>query len=270
MTGVQTCALPISALAAVALFAAAPGQQTFGAVQAAAHALAAAIENDNVRALRAILGPEGASIVDSGDPAQDRTVRARLARLSEEKVQVAQSAADRATILLGNAEQPYPVPLVFDGERWRFDSVAGAAAVLPRRIADNERTAIEVCRAYWQAQGDYRNAHGGGEYAAKLQDLSGESPNPGLFARAVGAMFLRGAKPAPYNGYNFRLLKPEGDRLPPLLGFPAAYAVSGIRTFIVDRDPVVYGQDLGADTAAFARKPARVTLGDNWKPVNLQ
>jgi Protein of unknown function (DUF2950) len=284
----------------VALAAPQPPQRAFSTPQEAAHAVVEASENNDTNALLKIFGAEGRSIVVSGDPEEDKNGRAQFARLAREKLQIRLDAPDRATILAGSDEWPFPVPLVEKNGQWRFDSARGKIDVLGRRIGRNELNAIEVCRRYVEAQMDYaahhRDAGGNPEYAQKILSSPGKKDGlydgeadtllPKPFAAAAAAMFAEGKKPVPFQGYYFRVLKAQGPDADggaidyvvkgemiggfALIGYPAEYGASGIRSFIVNQKAVVYQKDLGPTTGAAARQMTRYNPGKTWKPVALE
>ena len=287
--------------ACYALRAAPPAaQRTFATPQEAAHALADAAEANDTAALLKILGPEGKDIVSSGDASEDKSGRSQFARLAAEKLQIRQDTADRNTILAGSQEWPFPVPLVFTGGRWRFDSAAGRVEVLARRVGRHELDAIEVCRGYVEAQMDFAAHHGGSaplHYAQSIVSSPGKQdglywegdPNslvPKSFASAAAAMFAQGKRPVPYHGYYFRILKAQGPDAEggaadymvngqmiggfALVAFPAEYGVSGILTFIVNQHGIVYSKDLGANTMMLARKMTVFNPDKSWKPAHLE
>jgi hypothetical protein len=299
-----TLAAIVLAGACVSMRAAAPpaGQRTFATPQEAAHAVAAAAEDNDTAALLKILGPDGKDNVSSGDANEDKAGRAQFARLAAEKLQIRQDTADRSTILAGNQDWPFPVPLVRgkDGA-WRFDSSAGRVEVLARRIGRHELNAIEVCRGYVEAQMEYATRHHDGpgamQYAQKIASTPGkqdglywegdrESLVPKSFAAAAAAMFAEGKKPVPYHGYYFHILKAQGPDAEggavdyvvkgqmiggfALVAFPAEYGVSGILTFIVNQHGIVYSKDLGPNTMALARRIAVFNPDKTWKPAHLE
>ena len=278
------------------------GQKSFATPQEAAHALADAAALNDTAALVKILGPDGKAIVSSGDPNEDKSGRAQFARMAAEKLQIRQDQADRNTILAGNQEWPFPVPLVRgkDG-MWRFDAAAGRVEVLARRIGRHELDAIEVCRGYVEAQMDYatrhNDGHGGMQYAQKIVSSPGkrdglywegdqQSPVPKSFAAAAAAMFAEGKKPVPYHGYYFHILKAQGADAEggaadyvvkgemiggfALVAFPAEYGVSGILTFIVNQRGIVYSKDLGPNTMTLARQMTSFNPDKTWKPAHLE
>jgi hypothetical protein len=279
-------------------------QQTFATPQEAAQATIDATARNDTAALLKLFGPGGKDIVESGDPAQDKSGRAEFAAAARAKLEVHQDPTnpDRATLSVGEQDWPFPVPLVRAGGRWRFDSLAGRVEILAHRIGENEVNAVEICRGYVEAQNDYasqdRNKDGILQYAQKIVSTPGkrdglywegdtESLVPKAFADAAAANLTAGARKADrYHGYYFKILKAQGPDAPggafdyvvkgnmiggfALVAFPAEYGVSGIKTFIVNYQGVVYGKDLGASTAAIAGKITRFNPDKTWKPVEKE
>jgi hypothetical protein len=277
-------------------------QQTFATPQEAGQALIAAAEHNDTEGMLKLFGPQGKDIVVSGDTAEDKAGRADFAARAHENMQVNQDHTnpDRAILVIGNDEWPFPVPLVRgkDG-KWSFDSAQGKFEVLARRVGRNELNVIDVCRGYVEAQMEYsardRDKRGMLEYAQKIistpgkQDglyWEGESENlaPKAFADAAAAMLLQeGKKPQPYHGYYFHILKAQGPEAPggalnyvvkgemiggfALIAWPAEYGVTGVHTFIVSHHGVVYERDLGASTSTAARAITAFNPEKGWKRV---
>jgi hypothetical protein len=274
------------------------GQKTFATPQEAAQALVDAAARNDAAALLQIFGPGGKDIVQSGDAAEDKASREQFAALARQKMQVeTDEDHDRATIVVGPDDWPMPVPIVLDKGKWRFDPSVGRVEVLARRVGRNELTAIEVCRAYVEAQMEYasrdRTASGVLQYAQKILSApgkkdglywEGESDNlvPKAFADASAAM-LAGKKATPYHGYYFHILKAQGPEAEggamdyvvngrmiggfALVAFPDEYGVSGIQTFLVSHHGKVYEKDLGSTTGVVARQMIRFNPDKSWKVV---
>ncbi len=277
-----------------------PAQQTFATAQEAAQALVnAAAQNDTVALLK-IFGPAGKDIVESGDAAADKAGRAHFVGLAHAKIEVSPEPGnpDRATLVVGPQDWPFPVQLVHKNNQWYFDSAAGRMEVLARRVGRNEMTAIDVCRGYVEAQMEYaahdRNGDGVLQYAQKIASApgkkdglywEGETGNlvPRDFAGAAAALFAEGRKPLPYHGYYFHILKAQGPDAQggaldyvvkgkmiggfALIAWPAEYGVSGIKTFLISHRGVVYEKDLGNATATLARQITRFNPDKTWKAV---
>jgi len=288
-------------LAAVILDAAPQAsERSFATPEEAAQALVQAAENNDTAAMLKLFGPQGKDIVESGDPAADKNGRAEFARRAREKMQVQPEPSNpgRAVIVVGEDNWPLPVPLVRRDGKWRFDAVQGRMAVLARRVGRNELAAIDVCRAYVEAQMEYasrdRDNKGVLQYAQKIVSSSGNKDGlywegepdnlvPKSFADAATAMFAGGKKPVPYHGYYFHILKAQGPDAPggardyvvkghmiggfALLAYPAEYGVSGIKTFLVNNQGMVYEKDLGAATSTIARQMSRFNPDKTWQTV---
>jgi hypothetical protein len=242
-------------------------------------------------ALVKVLGPAGKRLVYSGDPVADKEGRARFVAIYDEMHKVNPVGDARAELAIGKDAFPFPIPLVKQGSTWRFDTAAGAAEVLARRVGRNELNAIEVCRAFVDAEREYAaKSLGGGvlaDYAQRFNSRPGkhdglywpaaageaESPMGPLVAAAQAEGYDGGAlhpKRAPYHGYYYRILKRQGLNAPggaydyvvnghmiggfALIAYPAKWGDSGVMTFAVNQDGVVYQKNLGRDTAAIARR----------------
>lgn len=301
MTSTMTRLILILAMAALLTAQQQVGQQSFATPQDAAHALVDAAGKNDTAALRKLFGPQGADIVQSGDRAEVKDSRAEFARRAHEKmeVQIEPSNPDRAIVVVGNQNWPLPVPLVrTKAGPWHFDAARGRVEILARRVGRNELVAIDVCRAYVEAQMAYasrdRDGNGVLKYAQKIVSppgktnglyREGETDNlvPKAFADAAAAMFAEGKKPMPYHGYYFRVLTAQGPEAQggprtyvvkgqmiggfALIAYPAEYGVSGIKTFIVNQRGVVYEKDMGAATGTLAAQTTRFNPDKSWKAV---
>jgi hypothetical protein len=291
----------VALLAGMALIPAAAqtGQKTFATPQDAAQALIDACAANDTAALLQIFGPGGKDIVQSGEAAVDKEHREHFAALAHEKMQVElDEDKDRATLVVGPDDWPLPVPIVLEKGQWRFHSALGRVEVLARRVGRNELTAIEVCRAYVEAQTEYaahdRTTSGILQYAQKILSSPGKKDGlywegepdnlvPKAFADASAAMLAEGKKPAPYHGYYFRILKAQGPDAEggameyvvggkmvggfALVAYPAEYGASGIKTFAINHRGALYEKDLGPTTAVLARQMMRFNPGKGWKAV---
>ncbi|HKE29357.1 MAG TPA: DUF2950 domain-containing protein [Bryobacteraceae bacterium] len=275
-------------------------QRAFATPQEAAQALVDATAKNDTAAMLRLFGSSGRDIVESGDAAQDKARRADFARRAGEKLEIETEPSNpsRATVVVGQEGWPLPVPLVRKNGQWSFDAPAGRVEVLARRVGRNELVAIDVCRAYVEAQMEYasRDRDGAGtlHYAQRIASSpgkrdglywEGEPDNlvPKAFADAAAAMFAEGKKPETYHGYYFRILKAQGPDAQggaadyvvkgqmiggfALVAFPAEYGVSGVKTFLVNHEGVVYEKDLGSQTDALARAMTRFNPGKGWKAV---
>jgi hypothetical protein len=289
--------------------AAAPAQKTFATPQEAADALIAATTNFDVTALLGLFGPDGKDLVSTADPVQDKNnaeVFAAAARVKHEVVVNPKNPA-LATLIVGEKDWPFPVPITKTGARWSFNGKDGVRELMYRRIGANELDAIQVCRGFVEAQEEYawmaRAVTGVSQYAQKIISSPGkrdglywpktdgwpDSPISERVAHAIAEGY--DLKPGTgYHGYHYKVLKGQGPaaRLGKmdyliegvmiggfaLLAVPAEYRVTGVKTFMVSYDGVVYQKDLGPDTLKVAEsielynpdKTWQVT-DDEWPPL---
>jgi hypothetical protein len=273
-------------------------QKTFDTAQQAADAMILAVKNDDVPALLEIFGPAGKDFVSTGDDVQDKNSRAEFAALAQEKmsVEIVPQHPNTAILSVGNEEWPTPVPIVKVAGKWHFDSQAGRTAILDRRIGGNELDAITICRGYAEAQEVYASEihddSGVNQYAQRIISTPGKHDglawrNPdgtegGPIAEAVAKAIEEGytSKSGPYHGYYFKTLMGQGPAAPlgqldyvvggamiggfALVAWPAEYRVSGVETFIVSYDGIVYQKDLGPDTAKIASAMERYNPEKTW------
>jgi hypothetical protein len=279
-------------------------QRTFATPQEAVQATIDAAERNDTAALLQLFGPEGKDIVESGDPAQDKEIRAEFARSAHEKLQIDEDPfrPDRVAFTVGTQGWPFPVPVIREGGRWRLDSASGRIEIFARRIGRNELNVMEVCRGYAEAQIEYAAGARDGDrvlkYAQKVVSAPGKEDGlywdgksdslvPRAFAEAaVASPSTVGKSPEPYHGYYFRVLKSQGPDASggafdyvvngkmiggfALVAWPAEYGVSGIRIFMINHDGVVYEKDLGVGTAIEARQMTRFNPDKSWRPVVLE
>jgi hypothetical protein len=286
----------VTALATALHAAPKDNQQTFATPQEAAQALIDATEHNDTAAMLKVFGPDGKDIIESGDPADDTKHRAEFARLAHQKMRIDQDNPLKTTLVIGEQEWPFPVPLVQKDGKWRFDSAKGRLEILARRVGENELNAAEVCRGYVEAQLEYaaedRDKDGVLKYAQKIVSSPGkhdglywEGANivPKAFAEAAESYAKEGNKLQPYHGYYFKVLKAQGPDAQggalsyvvktlmmggfALVAWPAEYGVSGIHTFIVNHHGIVYQKDLGPSSAALARQMTRFNPDKSWRPV---
>lgn len=297
-------AAALALVSAAAPARAAAGPQSFAAPDEALAALAAAAAADQPAKLAKILGPAGRRLVYSGDAVADKQGRARFAARYAEGHKIVMEGDAKATAEIGADAWPMPIPLVKEASAWHFDAKAGEQEILARRVGRNELSTIEVCRAFVQAQNEYaskdRQGDGLREYAMKFRSSPGK--HDGLFwpakageeesplgplvtsARAEGyGPRAEGAKPQPFHGYYFRILTRQGKDAPggaynyvvkghmiggfALVAFPAKYRDSGVTTFVVNQDGVVYQKDLGPNTADIARRMTAFDPDGSWSKV---
>ena len=277
------------------------GPKTFDTPQQAADALVVAAEQFDERVLRDIFGPGGEDIVFSGEYPQDRKRASDFAAEAREKksISVDSKKGNRAFLLVGNEDWPFPVPIVKLGTKWAFDAKAGRQELLYRRIGSNELDAIDICRGYVEAQHEYalqkREGYDANQYAQRIvsspgkQDgLAWQNPDGGWggpigekIARAIEQGYSGGAEP--YHGYFFKILKGQGPAAPlgemdfvvkgvmiggfALVAAPSEYGVTGVKSFIVSHDGVVYEKDFGPATLNEFIKMERFNPDRSWKPI---
>lgn len=292
-------ALCVGTLATAAKTDAPPaGQKTFDTAQQAADAMIQAVKNDNVPVLLEIFGPAGKDFVSTGDDVQDKNSRAEFAALAQEKmsVEIDPHNPNRAILSVGDEEWPTPVPIVKVAGKWHFDSKAGRTEILDRRIGANELDAITICRGYVEAQEAYASEihddSGVNQYAQRIISTPGkhdglawqntDGTEGGPIAASVAKAIEEGytTKSGPYHGYYFKTLIGQGPAAPlgqldyfvggvmiggfGLVAWPADYRVSGVDTFIVSYNGIVYQKDLGPDTAKIASAMERYNPDKTW------
>jgi Protein of unknown function (DUF2950) len=273
-------------------------EERFTTPEAAVDALVAAARSGDTKAIVSLLGPQGKAIVSSGDPVADKNTREKFVAAYDAKHEIEREGDGTQTLILGNDNFPFPIPLVNKGGEWRFDTEAGLDEILRRRVGRNELAAIQVALAYVQAQNEYAALDPGGlgqhVYAQRIVSrpgkkdglywptAAGEAPSPlgQLAAQAAVEGYKAGAKPIPYHGYYYRILTRQGHSAPggaydylvngkmiggfALLAYPAEYGNSGIMTFMVNQDGTVYQKDLGPKTVELARKIDAFTPDQTW------
>jgi len=276
------------------------GARGFETPQQAADVLVEAAEKFDVAALTQIFGPDGKDVVFSGEFAQDRQHAANFVKEAHEKkgVSVDPKSGNRAFLLVGNEDWPFPVPLVKRGDKWFFDAKAGRQELLYRRIGANELDAIQLCHGYVEAQYEYalqpREGYGVNQYAqlvvstpGKQDGLAWQNPD-GTWGGPVGEKIARAIEQGyhsgePYHGYFFKILKGQGPAASlgqmdfvvkevmiggfALVAAPAEYGVTGLKTFIVSHDGVVYEKDFGPNTLDEFNKMELFNPDKSWNPV---
>jgi len=278
--------------------------QTFASAQAAAAALVDAAKADDMSALVSILGAESREWISSGDPALDRLSLEQFVAAYEQKNSLDQEGEDKAILVIGDDDFPFAFPIVKTDNGWAFDPDQGKEELLDRRIGRNELNTIQVLLAIVDAQYEYgeadRDGDGFVEFAAKFGSSPGKhdglywptaddeplSPLGPLVSEAVakgyGQQELGGDTPT-YQGYLFKPLLRQGPEAPggardyvvdgesiagfAALAYPATYGNSGIMTFMVNQDGVVYQSDLGPETAEKAEMIDSFNPGEGWTEV---
>jgi hypothetical protein len=276
-------------------------QRDFANPDQAAAALVATLRANDQKGILRILGPDGEKLIHSGDAVADRRGRERLVSAYDKAHRVQVEGAATATLIVGPESWSLPIPIVKTGDRWRFDTVASAQKIIDRRVGRNELSVIEVCRAYVAAQREYASEHplgkGMHEYAQKFESSPGQ--HDGLYWEAasgqaqspLGPLVVKarahgygdeahGWEPSPYHGYFYRILTRQGAHAPgrakdyvvgghmtagfALLAFPARWGDSGITTFIVNQDGIVFQKNLGPDTEQLAREITEYDPDSSW------
>ena len=293
--------LALAVATPVAAVAATP-QETFATPEAAADALMAALKADSDAPLTALFGDEHKVKLFDPDPAAAKANRARIVESMQTLRVLKEPSADRRIIVIGDKAWPVPFPIVKTGDRWRFATEEGIDELINRRIGGNERNAIYSLRAFVDAQRAYasRDRDGDGvlQYAQKIMSSPGKqdglywpadpakgeeaSPFGPLIAEA--APYTAGHKAGePYRGYYFRILPQQGTNAPggaysyvingrmiagfAMVAYPAYYGESGVMTFIVNHNGVVYERDLGPNTAKLAPGITAFDPGKGWNVV---
>lgn len=277
--------------------------QSFRSPEEAVKALVEALSANDEKKLLAIFGPGGKQLISSGDEVADRAGRERFLQAYQEKNRIVEVNSKKAVLEIGNDAWPFPIPINKIGKDWCFSAREGKAELLNRRIGKNELSVIQVCLAYVDAQREYaskdRNGDGVLEYAQKF--LSDPGKEDGLYweakegeeqsplgpligeAKKVGYKKKAGNQPSPYHGYFFKILKAQGKSAPrgaydyvingrmtggfAMVAYPAGYGSSGIKTFIVSHDGVVYEKDLGNNTASIAQEMKKFDPDSSWRKV---
>jgi hypothetical protein len=283
----------------------APSGEAFASPEQAVDMAISALRANDEAKLLAIVGPDGQDIVSSGDEVVDHTRRQKFLAQYDEKHTLTDAGPGRKVLVIGDKEWPFPIPIVQQGDVWKFDVAAGREEILNRRIGENELSAIEVCKAIADAEQEYalRDPQKSGmhEYARKFASdpgqknglywpvKEGEEPSPlGEFVAAAAAEGYKRKEsgPTPYHGYYYEILEAQGPAAPDgevdyvvndrmtlgyaVLAYPADYGKTGIMTFIMGPDGAVYQQNLGADTAKEAKEINWFNPDEGWTKVPAQ
>ena len=277
-----------------------PPRKSFATPEEAARALAAAYQKGDSKAVAETLGDKAGRLVFSGDPVIDRHERAWFLSLYQEGHEVAAEGKNRAVLQLGKDGQPYPIPLIKKEARWRFDTSEGHEDLLNRRISKSELTALNLVSDFVDAQREYHqrdhNGSGTPEYAQRFRSTAGRKDGlywegasekaEGPIAKLMEAATKEGYLPAKegelpvYRGYVYKMLTAQGPLASggareyivngrmtegfALVAFPVRYGVSGIMTFLVNQDGVIYQKDLGPKTVETGRQMTRFDPDTTW------
>jgi hypothetical protein len=279
------------------------GQKTFSSPLEAVHALVEAARSGDPAQLEPLLGPQAKELIASGDAGAAKELLAGFVKAYGEKHSLSVEAQGFEFLQVGEGNWPFPFPIVRDGKVWYFDIERGNEEILDRRVGRNELGAIAVCEGYVQSQIEYaakgRDGDSAGIYAQQFFSDPGkqnglywavekgqpQSPMGPLVANAAIEKSLRqsAAAPAPYYGYLYKILTEQGPDAPggaksylvdgkltggfALIAYPAQYHSSGVMTFIVNQDGVVYQQDLGEQTSDLASKITAYNADSSWEPA---
>lgn len=278
------------------------GQQTFSSAGEASQALVAALQKDDAQSLLSVLGPNAKGILASGDETEDKRNRKQFVEKYQQMHRLVTEPDGTTTLYTGAENWPTPIPLLHRGNSWYFDTAAGKQEILYRRVGANELTVIQVCHELADAQKEYyAQPHDGvRQYAQKLlsdpdkhnglywKTVSGEAESPlGPFvalAESEGYAEDASQKQQPFHGYYFRVLKGQGSKAPggakdyiadgkmtggfSFLAYPAEYRSSGVMTFLVSQDGIVYEKDLGRRTAEIVKPLTRYDLDSTWRKAD--
>jgi hypothetical protein len=277
------------------------GPRSFNTPQQAADAVVEAADKFDVAALVEIFGPGGEDVVLTGEYPQDRKRALDFAAEAREKksVSVEPTSGHHAFLIVGNEDWPFPVPIVKLGDTWSFDASTGRQELFIRRIGANELDAIAICHGYVEAQYEYafqkQEGYDVNQYAQRVISTPGKhdglawqnpdgtwgGPVGENIARAIEQGYTSGAEP--YHGYFFKVLKGQGPAAPlgemdfmvkgvmiggfALVAAPAEYGETGLKTFIVSQDGIVYQKDFGPTTLDEFKKMERFNPDSSWTPV---
>jgi hypothetical protein len=301
LLGVLAITVVLTGLAGSGAPASGAAQRRFETLEEATQALIGALRGGDQKALTAILGDGSQGLVSSGDPVRDKAARERFVADYDAKHHL-EAGGGKVVLVVGQDDFPFPIPIVPDGPTWRFDTAAGREEILNRRIGQNELNTIQVCLAYVDAQREYyaRDPDNNGllQYARAFGSTPGKrdglywptkpgerlSPLGPFVVRARGEGYSKtGTGPVPYWGYYYRILSAQGKDAPggaydylahgrmiggfAMVAYPAQYGSSGVMTFIVNHDGVVYQKDLGPNTAAIARGMKEFNPDSTWKKI---
>jgi hypothetical protein len=277
-----------------------PGQKTFSSAEGASQALVTAAQGNDEKAMLDILGADGKQIVSSGDDAEDAENRANFVEKYQEMHRLVKEPDGITVLYIGAKNWPSPIPLMNKGGSWYFDTEAGKKEILYRRVGRNEMSTIRVGQELVAAQKEYSAQHN--EYAAKI--FSDEGQHNGLYWKPAGGEPLspvgplvaaavtenyatsRDSAAAPYRGYYYHILTRQGKNGPggaknyvvngkmtagfAFVAYPAEYRSSGVMTFIVSEDGVVYQKDLGKKTEALAKAMKEYNPNSSWQKAEEQ
>jgi len=278
--------------------------RTFQTPDDAARELIRIVKAGKIEELIALFGRDGQELAAGSDPATARANREVFTVAAAEGWRLVDEGSTRRTLMVGNEGWPFPIPIVKDGSAWRFDTATGKEEVAARRIGRNELAVIETCRTYVAAQQRYaRQGHDGkpaGLYARSIRSEPGKqdglywpvmrgqkrSPLGDLVAQAAEQehpLDTNAGRPSTFQGYYFKILTEQGPAAPgaaksyvvngemsggfALVAWPAQYDVTGVMTFIVNRDGIIHQKDLGLETEKVAKSITQYNPDPSWQRV---
>ncbi len=255
------------------------GQQTFASAEDAAKTIIEVAKSGTLDELMKILGPEAQPLVDASDPTTARQHRQVFVVAAAEGWRLEDHDSGGRVLVVGHESWPFPVPIVKDADRWRFDTAAGVEEVVARRIGRNELGAIRASRTYVLAQKLYAmRGHDGqpaGLYATALRSDPGR--HNGLYWPAsrgekrspLGDLIADAGDESktPFHGYRFKIIAPREPNGFALVAWPATYDVTGVMTFVVNQDGIVREKDLGPDTNRAASAMTSYDPDKTWTVV---
>lgn len=282
-------------------------QSTYKSASEAVDALVAAVKTEGTDALLGVLGPEAEDVVESGDPVADQAIRERFLTAYEQAHELVSEGEGKSTLVIGSEKYPFPIPVVSENGAWRFDTDAGADEILTRRIGENENNTLLTLLAYMAAQDDYASVDRDGkgpQYARRLLSSPGkkdglywptaaneeQSPMGPLVAVAQAAGYKAGggggATSQPFNGYVFKMLYSQSAAAPGgardfivndrmiggygLVAAPASYGNSGVMSFMISHEGIIYQKDLGPDSREIAAAMKVLDPDDTWEIVEVE
>jgi hypothetical protein len=236
-------------------------QPAFPSAAEASQSLFQAVQSNNEQAIANILGGQ-TELTSSTDPGQDKVDRELFSQKYQEMHRLHREGDGSMVLYIGAENWPFPVPLVQKGGAWRFDADAGRKEVLSRRIGENELVAIANCQEFATAEKHYRPQSNAGEPA--------DSSPASLVAKAASGS--DSSAPVLFHGYYFRLLpmgpakgKPPGGFA--LIAYPAEYRSTGVMTFVVTKNGVIYEKDLGSNSSVLASEMTVFHKDASWRPA---
>ena len=295
------CCVAVPAiLALVVLSPASHAQESYSSPEQAASALADAVKSGSNESILKVLGKDADDIVASGDEVADAEMRQRFTTAYDARHSIKAEGNRKATLIVGNDDFPFPIPLYNTKSGWEFDTAAGRQEILYRRIGRNELDAIQTSLAFVDAENEYAEkdrGQGVGVYAQRFVSSTGKkdglfwrddgdpSPLGELAAKASSEGYKLEGKGAPYHGYYYRILTAQGSDAPggalsyvangkmiggfALIAYPAEYGNSGVMTFMVNHAGIVYQKDLGKLTDVYAKRMTVFDPDQTWKKVDV-